>query len=386
MNEKIKEISEHFQFEGELVDIIENKQGNINSTYMLVFDNNKKFLLQKINSYVFKEPYLVMRNIELVTNHIKKKLEVMNDANHKTLTFIKTNNDESTYTYVNRDGEKEYYRAYEYIDNCISYNNFDECPTSKEEVAYNAGKCFGLFHKLLSDFPVNLLVDTIPNFHNTPNRFNDLLQSIENNITNRAFNHSHEIVDLISQIKECSIIWDSLGKNIPIRVTHNDTKLNNILMDKNTNEGIAVIDLDTVMPGSVLFDIGDGIRSACSNSFEDELDKDKIFLNLDLTKEYLNGYLSEMGPYLEKEEITYIGLSIKTLTYELAVRFLTDYINGDIYFKTKYNEHNRDRFLNQYTLLNDINEKVNEIDSFVHDTYNACKGNTLTKKFCPKNN
>jgi len=381
MNKKILEIAKNFEFEGELIDIIENKQGNINSTYMLLFDNGQKFLLQKINSYVFKEPYLVMRNIELVTNHIRKKLESMNDSTHKTLTFIKTNNGESTYTYVNSDGEKEYYRAYKYIDNCISYNNFDECQTSKEEVAYNAGKCFGFFHKLLSDFPANLLVDTIPNFHNTPNRFNDLLQSIENNITNRAFDHPREIVDLISQIKECSIIWDSLGKNIPIRVTHNDTKLNNILMDKNTNEGIAVIDLDTVMPGSVLFDIGDGIRSACSNSFEDELDKDKIFLNLDLTKNYLNGYLDEMGPHLTKDEITYIGLSIKTLTYELAVRFLTDYINGDIYFKTKYNEHNRDRFLNQYTLLNDINEKIVEIDSFVNESYNNSKSNTLVKKY-----
>lgn len=373
MNKKILHIINNFQFDGSLTEVIENKQGNINSTYMLVFDNGKKFLLQKINSYVFKEPYLVMRNIELVTNHIRKKIQSMNDAKHKTLNFVKTTNNENLYTYTNSDGEKEYYRAYEYIDNCISYNNFDECQGTKEEIAYNAGKCFGLFHKLLNDFPVNLLVDTIPNFHNTPNRFNELLLSIENNITKRAFNHSKEIIDLISNIKECSIIWDSLGKNIPIRVTHNDTKLNNILIDKNTNEGIAVIDLDTIMPGSVLFDIGDGIRSACSNSFEDELDKDKIFLNLELTKNYLNGYLDEMGPFLKKEEIAYIGLSIKTLTYELAVRFLTDYINGDIYFKTRYNEHNRDRFLNQYTLLKDIDKKIAEINNYVNELYNSKK-------------
>ncbi|MBQ7140205.1 MAG: aminoglycoside phosphotransferase family protein [Bacilli bacterium] len=380
MNEKIKNIVEKFNFEGNPVNIVENSQGNINSTYMITLDNNQKFLIQKINSYVFKEPYVVMRNIDLVTEHIKKKLRENKDTTHKTLNIIKTKDNQNLFTYINGDGEKEYYRAYEFIDNCISYNNFDECKISKEKAAYNAGKCFGFFHKLLSDFPTSMLVDTIPDFHNTPKRFNDLLMSIENNITNRAFRHSIEIIDLISKIKECSIIWDSLGKNIPVRVTHNDTKLNNILMDKDTNEGVAVIDLDTVMKGSVLFDIGDGIRSACSNSFEDELDPNKIFLNLEITKSYLNGYLEEMGPYLEKDEITYIGLSIKTLTYELVLRFLTDYINGDIYFKIKYPEHNKDRFMNQYILLNDINKKMEEIDEYVNTLYKKQKNNQYIKK------
>lgn len=372
MNKKIIEITKKFKFNGNLIDIIENNQGNINSTYMLVFENNnnkKKYLLQKINTYVFKEPYLVMKNIDLVTKHIRKKLKETNDTKHKTLNVIKTIYNDNLYTYINEDGEKEYYRAYEYIDNCISYDSFNNFPNSKEKIAYNTGKCFGLFHKLLNDFPSNMLVETITDFHNTPKRFNDLLLSIENNITNRAFEYPKEIVELISKIKECSIIWESLGKSIPVRVTHNDTKLNNILMDKNTNEGIAVIDLDTVMPGSILFDIGDGVRSACSNSFEDELDKEKIFLNLELTKSYLKGYLEEMGPYLEKEEINYIALSIKILTYELTLRFLTDYINGDTYFKIKYKEHNRDRFINQYTLLNDIENKLEEINDFVIKTY-----------------
>jgi len=386
MTTKLNSIIEQFQFQGQLLEIIENSQGNINSTYMLTFDNGQKYLLQKINANVFKEPYLVMRNIDLVTEHIRKKLKKLHDTKHKTLNVIKTHNNENMYTYINGDGEKEYYRAYEYIDNCISYNNFDECQSSKEEVAYNAGKCFGLFHKLLSDFPTNLLVNTIPNFHNTPNRFNDLLLSIQNNITNRALEYSTEIVTLISKIKECSIIWDSLGKTIPIRITNNDTKLNNVLMDKDTNEGIAVIDLDTVMPGTLLFDIGDGIRSACSSSFEDETNKDNIFLNLELTKHYLKGYMEEMGPYLEEDEVKSISLSIKTLTYELCVRFLTDYINGDTYFKIKYKEHNRDRFLNQFTLLQDIETKTEEIDEYIDQLYNANQQNkTQIKKIGSKN-
>ncbi len=285
MNNKVKEIANNFKFKGNLINIEENNQGNINKTYILTYDHNK-YLLQKINSNVFKEPYLVMKNIELVTKHIKKKLKVLNDNNHKTLNIIKTINNENMYIYTNSDGEQEYYRAFDYIEDCISYDSFNDSKNALE-LAYQVGKSFGNFQSLLKDFPISLLNETIKDFHNTKKRFQDFLDSIENKVTNRAYDFPNEIIDLISKIKECSIIIDNLGKSIPIRVTHNDTKLNNILMDKNTNKGIAIIDLDTVMPGSILFDIGDGIRSTCSNSFEDEIDKDKIYLNLDLTKAYL---------------------------------------------------------------------------------------------------
>ena len=375
MNSKIERISANFQIEGRLVDIAENAQGNINSTYLLTFESNSKrtkYLLQKINSSVFKEPYLVMRNIGLVTKHIRSKLETAQDTNHKTLNFIKTLDGELMYIYINHDGEKEYYRVYEYIDGCVSHNSFSQCE-NQELIAYNAGKCFGYFHKLLSDFPVNMLTDTIPDFHNTPKRFQDLLTAIKNGITNRAFECSEEIVYLISKIKEYSILWNNLGKTLPVRVTHNDTKLNNVLMDDVSNEAIAIIDLDTVMPGSILFDIGDGIRSACSNTFEDETDPEKIFLNLNLTKAYLKGYLEEMYDELTATEVRLIGLSIRTITYELAVRFLTDYINGDTYFKIKHISHNKDRFLNQFTLLKDMESKFEQIDKFVSKTYSELK-------------
>jgi len=372
INEKIKKIISEFKYEGNLENIKENNQGNINSTYILKFNNNgvkKKYLLQKINANVFKEPYLVMKNIELISNHISKKLKQINNTKYRSLNFIKTNSGNLLCTLINEDGEKEYYRSYEYIENCVSYNNFKEC-SNPSEVAYNAGKCFGFFHKLLNDFPTTSLAETIPDFHNTPKRFDDLLLSIENNVTDRAIEVSNEVIDIISKIKECSIIQESLGKTIPIRVTHNDTKLNNILMDENTNEGITVIDLDTIMPGSVLYDIGDGIRSACANVFEDETDLSKVFLDLDLTKAYIDGYLSQMADELTSEEINYIGISIKILTYELVLRFLTDYINGDTYFKIKYITHNKDRFLNQYTLLKDIETKMEAINEYVDIIYN----------------
>ncbi len=365
--DSIAEIIKQFDIKGNLIKTIENTQGNINKTYVLLFDDNgtqKKYLLQKINSNVFKEPYLVMKNIELITNFLQKKLDYSHDSDHKTLNIIKTTDGENLCAVINSAGEKEYYRVFNFIENSKSYDNLKEAK-NPEKLAYEVGKIYGNFQKLLIDFPVNMLGETIKDFHNTPKRFNDLLQSIENKVTNRAYGYSEEIVDIISRIKECSYISNSLGKTIPLRVTHNDTKLNNVLLDKNTGKGLVVIDLDTVMPGSSLFDLGDGIRSACSNSFEDETDLSKVFLDTELTKAYLEGYLEEMYQYLTPDELNNIVLSIKILTYELSIRFLTDYINGDTYFKIKYKNHNRDRFLNQYALLKDIESKQPELESFV---------------------
>lgn len=374
MNTELKQIINNFKFIGTLSNIEENKQGNINKTYILTYKNKNKtlkYLLQEINANVFKEPDLVMHNIELVTNHINKKLKSNKDTTHKTLTIIKTLDDKNMYVCTNNN-ELKYYRAFDFIENCISYDSFKDSKNANF-LAYNAGKSFGYFQALLKDFNPNLLHETISDFHNTKKRFNSLLEAIENKITNRASLFSKEIIDLMERIKEYSVIVDKLGSTIPIRVTHNDTKLNNILMNKDTNEGIAIIDLDTVMPGSILYDIGDGIRSACANSFEDETDKEKIYLNLDLTKSYLKGFLEETYYFLTDEEIKYIGLSIKILTYELALRFLTDYLNGDIYFKIKYLDHNKDRFLNQYILLLDLDKKIDEIDEFVLETIKELK-------------
>ena len=363
----VKYIAEQFNIPGKLVQVMENTQGNINKTYVLVYEQNgeyNKYLLQKINSTVFKEPYLVMRNIELITNFLQKKITETNDTEHKTMSIIKTKNDENLYTYTNESGEKEYYRIFDYIDSCISYDNLKESK-NPEKLAYEVGKTFGNFQKLLIDFPANMLGETIKDFHNTPKRFNDLLQSIENRVTNRAYQFPNEIIDIISKVKEYSYIQEALGKTIPLRVTHNDTKLNNILLDEKTGKGVAVIDLDTVMAGSSLYDLGDGIRSACSNTYEDDTNDYNIYLNMKLTKAYLNGYLSEMYEVLTPDEINNLVLSIKVLTYELSMRFLTDYINGDTYFKIKYPTHNKDRFHNQFLLLKDIENKQNELESYI---------------------
>ena len=375
MNNKIKKIINEFKFKGEFLEIEENNQGNINKTYVLKYkdgDRINKYLIQKINNSVFREPYIVMENIDKVTHYINNKLKEMNDTKHKTLEIIKTKNNDNLFVYINEEGEKEYYRAYSYVENCYSYDNFKE----EEDallIAYNAGKAFGFFQRILNDFPISEISETIPNFHNTPKRFEDFIESIKKDVKKRALELPKEIVTLITKIKECSIIMDKLGKTIPIRVCHNDTKVNNVLIDKETKEAIAVIDLDTVMPGSGLFDVGDGIRSSAAKTLEDDTKLEEVGIDIDIAKEYLKGYLEEMSEYLTDDEVKYMALSIKIITTEQCLRFLTDYLNGDTYFKIKYNTHNKDRFLNQYYLLMDIEKKLNELDKYINKTNKEIK-------------
>lgn len=358
----LKEILNEFNFDGNIVNIESNNQGNINTTYVVTVDNGRKYLLQKINTSVFTNPYVVMNNIKIVTDTmekskvIKKPLKVISTKKNSPLAVIK-----------NGHGEMEYYRCYEYIENCISYDTVKDAK-NPNDIAYNAGNAFGLFHKSLTSLNSSndVIQETIPNFHNTPKRFDDFINSLKLNIVGRSLDYPRETVDLIVKSEECFSIYKKLGKQIPIRVTHNDTKLNNVLIDKDTSEVVSVVDFDTLMNGSILFDVGDGIRSCCANSFEDETEVDKIFINMDLVKSYLKGYLDAMYYELTNEELQNIALSIKTITYELAIRFFTDYLNGDVYFKIKYPNHNADRFLNQYYLLLDIEKKQNEIQDFVN--------------------
>lgn len=379
MEKKINEIQNRFNISGKLISIEENHQGNINSTYILTYkesEKTKKYVLQKINNDVFKNPFAVIRNINLITYHLEKRLNEEKNNGFKSLKLLRGDQYMPMVKFENNDGLSEYYRIYEYIENCISYDSFNECK-NKEASAYNVGQAFGTFHRLLIDFPPEALINTIPDFHNTPKRFDDFKLSIQNDKMNRVKEVKPEIEKLLKEAKNCAIIWEKLGKEIPIRVTHNDTKLNNVMMDKDTKKAVAVIDYDTIMPGSILFDIGDGIRSACSSAFEDETNPALIYLDLELTKAYLTGFLEKMGPYMTEEEIRHIPLAIKTITFELAIRFLTDYLNGDKYFKIKYQKHNKDRFFNQFFLLRDINRKEEELKLFVE---NYLKENKMVRK------
>lgn len=373
--DKLKQIIEKFSINGHIEDISPINNGIINTTYVVTFKDEgeaKKYLLQKINTNIFKEPYRLMKNIENVTNYIRSKDKDCKDS----VTVISTK--EGAPLYVSKDefSHKEYYRVYNYIDDSVTYNK-----SINKNVVYNTGKAFGHFQKILRNYPMELLEETIENFHNTEKRYTDFLESYKLDAVVRKEKAYQEICDVMSRQEVCSIIVNLLNKKkIPYRVTHNDTKVNNVLMDPKTGEPIAVIDLDTVMPGSGLYDYGDGVRSAASTALEDEKDLSKVSIDMELFKAYTDGYLSEMASYLKSAEINNMVNSIRIITLELAMRFLTDYLNGDTYFKTEYENHNLDRARNQIKLVKDIEEKMPEMEEYVKSCYKKYKGISKVKK------
>ena len=376
----IEQLLEKFNIEGELVDYKKNNSGIINKTYVATFrrkdGTEKKYLIQKINTKVFTEPYKLMKNIEGVTTYLKKQMIKTGDNNHKVLEVVKTKDGKSLCYITNASDTREYYRIYEYIDNSISYNQ-----SVDKNIVYNTGKAFGNFQKLLRGYPMNKLEETIKDFHNTPERYKKLMDDIKFDTEGRVIEVAKEIVFILMREDICSLIMDDLkDEEIPYRVTHNDTKVNNVMMNKDTGDFLAVIDLDTVMPGSMLFDYGDGIRSTASTVSEDEKDLNKVSINLELFRAYTDGYLSEMAPYLKYEEVSLMAESIRIITLELAIRFLNDYINGDTYFKIDYDTHNLDRARNQIELVKDIESKLEYMNSYILDSYEKYRKDSKVKR------
>ena len=368
----IERILEKFNIEGKLVDVKVNNSGNINNTYIATFEKedgtSKKYLIQKINTTVFTEPYKLMKNIEGVTSYLKKQMIKEGDNSHQVLEVIKTKDNKSL-CYIEDAGERDYYRIYEFIENSISY----DCSTDPD-IVYNTGRAFGNFQKLLRNYPMNRLTETIKDFHSTDKRYQKLIEDIKIDSEGRVMEVAPEIVFILMREDLYSLITEELGTDeVPYRVTHNDTKVNNVMMNQKTGDFLAVIDLDTVMPGSLLFDYGDGVRSTASSAKEDEKDLSKVNINLELFKAYTDGYLKEMAPYMTYEEVSLMGESIRIITLELAIRFLNDYINGDTYFKTSYEKHNLDRARNQLALVKDIENKLEYINSFINESYKKNK-------------
>lgn len=330
--------------------------GHINDTY--IADSSPRYILQRINTSIFTNPEKLMENILAVTEHLRKVI-VQNGGNpdRETLTVIKT--EDGKLYYESEDGNC--YRMYKFIDNTISLN----LPENPEQFESSA-KAFGKFQNMLADFDASTLYETIPDFHNTPKRTINLKKALEDNIAGRK----DEIMDVYNAYmqfeNDCAIITQDLqnGK-IPTRVTHNDTKLNNVLFDKDTRDGLCVIDLDTVMPGSLLFDYGDSLRFGASTAAEDEADLDKVWFNLEYFESYTKGFLSELGDKITAREIELLPLSALTLTYECGIRFLTDYLNGDTYFKIHYPDQNLVRAKNQLKLCQDITKKLEEMKKIV---------------------
>lgn len=366
INSDIKKILDAFDIDGKLVGIKTNKTGNINKSFVaeyLLDEKTKKYLIQKINSNVFTEPFKLMKNIEEVTSFLRKEMNRLGDNFHQVLEVIKTKDGKSLYV-LDEHGTRSYYRVYEFIDNSVSYDK-----STDYKIVKNTGKAFGNFQKLLKDYPIQKLEETIKDFHNTKKRYDKLLSDIIIDPEGRAISVAEEIVFILKRSLIVSEIMDRLGKTIPIRVTHNDTKVNNVMIHKDTGDYLAVIDLDTVMPGSMLFDYGDGIRSTASHASEDETNLDEVYLDMNLFEAYTDGYMSEMAKCLTKDELDFMAESIRIITLELAIRFLNDYINGDTYFRIDYPTHNLDRARNQLKLVKDIEGKMDQITAYIKKSY-----------------
>ena len=342
-----KAIAEKFDIEGEVIDIRPYGEGHINVT-LLVTTDKTRYLMQKMNVNVFPDPVSLMNNVCYVTEYLK-------DKGVETLCVIKT-----------KDGEnflksEENYRMYVFIENTITYQ------TASDKNAFrNAGKAFGEFQNHLAGFDASLLVETINRFHDTPNRFANFKKALEEDKFDRAKTCKEEIDFILAHENTLGLVMEGIKDgSIPLRVTHNDTKLNNILMDATTGEARAVIDLDTVMPGSMLFDFGDSIRFGASTAAEDEKDLDKVHFDIDLFKTYAEGYCSAVKDTITDKEAELLPYGAYLMTIECGTRFLTDYLAGDTYFATKYEGHNLVRARTQLKLASEHEKQFDKMKEIV---------------------
>ena len=340
---------EQFEINDKILGYSPLGNGHINTTYLVTAKGGDNYVLQKINNHVFKDVDLLMNNIYNTTNFLSNK-------GYETLEIVKTK-DHKLYF---KTGD-EYYRVYTYVKDVICYEGVDDL-----DAVYNTAKAFGALHKSLFDFPVKSLGEVIPNFHNTEKRYEDFLLAVNLNAYGRVNNCYKEILR-INRFKDLYSLINKYIKSgeVKLGVTHNDPKINNVLFDKNNNRIRAVIDLDTMMPGSYLYDYGDALRSLMTGEYEDTTDLKKINVDFEIFKAYSRGYLSEMKDYLTSKEKELMPFSIFLLTIELAIRFLTDYLQGDKYFHTNYDEHNLVRARTQLKLAEDLYDNLDTLKAII---------------------
>lgn len=349
-------ICKSLNLKGELKSYDVITAGNINTTYHVVTKSGKsiyEYLLQKINRNVFRDPVNVMKNIVNVSNYIDTKSE------QTELKILKYNTADNGDPYLIDEGGN-FWRAREYLD-CVVFN-----ATNNLKIIEETGAAFGEFQSLLDGFDASTLYESIPNFHNTKKRIDNLEKAIAYSVSARKNNCFEEIGYILANkviaTKLCDMLDDG---DLPLRVTHNDTKCNNVIFNKKTLKALAVIDLDTIMSGLSAYDFGDGARSICCTTEEDEVDLSKVSFDLDKFRCFTKGYLSHLKDKLFDNEIKTLGLGVYIMTLELASRFLEDYLNGDIYFKTTSIEHNLIRTRCQIALCKDIWQKMDKINEII---------------------
>ena len=360
---ELKDVIKKFNLDGELISCERHGSGHINKTYLLVMESDKgvktNYILQQVNDGIFKEVDDLMENVVNVTKYLRDVIVANGgDALRETINVIQTIDGKNYY-----HDETGYYRIYVFITDSVSYDAVESAELFKK-----SGIAFGKFQKLLSNYPAEQLNETIPDFHNTKKRFETFLNAVKNNLSGRAQNVQSEIEFVKARENDTYKLVDLIAQGkLPLRVTHNDTKLNNVMFDKNTNDCICVVDLDTVMPGLALYDFGDSIRFGANTALEDEKDLSKVSIDLDYFRAYTEGFLSECGESLTDEEIDNLAFSAKLMTFECGMRFLSDYLDGDVYFGVAYPEHNLVRARNQFKLVEDMEKHMDEMKQIVNE-------------------
>lgn len=356
--EIMQEVIQHFRFPEHLKEEIPYGSGHINDTFRLTFEGEtgkpRRFILQRMNKDIFLRPVELMENIVGVTTWLRGKIIANGgDPERETLNLVTAADGNCYY----RDSAGDYWRAYLFIEDAVCYNQVE-----KPEDFYESALAFGHFQRLLADYPAKTLHETIKDFHNTEERFLTLQKAIREDVCKRADKVKDEIAFALSRESLAHTLCRmQKSRELPLRVTHNDTKLNNIMMDNATGKGICVIDLDTVMPGLAVNDFGDSIRFGASTGAEDERDLSKIWCSLELFEAYTKGFLEGCGGSLTQEEICMLPDGAITMTYECGIRFLTDYLSGDTYFKTHREGQNLDRCRTQFKLVADMEQKKQQM-------------------------
>ncbi len=340
-----------FKLDGNPISCRAFGHGHINHTLRLTTDTGAEYVLQRINKYVFRDPVRLMANVSAVTEFLRQRVEDPRMALH----FIPTKKG----LFYHRDEKGEFWRMYDYVGGfCL------DMPESDEDF-YQSALAFGRFQHLLSDFPAETLHETIPEFHNTVDRYRQFKESVQSDNMGRAAGCQGDIDFLLErETLACTLQRMQAAGELPLRVTHNDTKLNNVLLDKKTRRSLCVLDLDTVMPGLSLHDFGDSIRFGAATAEEDEPDLSLMGLDLHLFEVYTKGFL-EAAVSLTENEVNMLPMGALAITLELATRFLKDYLDGDLYFKTAYPEHNLVRARTQMRLAADMQEKWDDMNRIV---------------------
>ena len=351
---KIDEAIGQFRYEGVLIDERPYGSGHINDTYLLTFEiaemGTIKVILQRMNKNIFTKPIELMENILNVTSYLRKKIiENGGDPDRETLNVIRTVDNMPYFV----DSEGEYWRSYKFITDATSYDQVES-----PEDFYQSAVAFGNFQRLLAEYPAETLHETIEGFHDTKARFQVFKKAVKDDVCGRAASVQKEIQFVLEHEHLANVFADLLEKKeIPLRVTHNDTKLNNIMIDNKTRKGICVIDLDTVMPGLAMNDFGDSIRFGASTATEDEQDLSKVSCDMELFDLYAKGFIEGCGGKLTEKEIDLMPTGAMVMTFECGMRFLTDYLQGDTYFKIHRENHNLDRCRTQFKLVKDMEAK-----------------------------